>query len=311
MAMGSAVTIARHSSSISPGRSARSTSRDPQIRMSLTPAVASSPSCGSTGQGYPGPALSRDRQQNRRSTSSAAGRAIYLGSPVAEKSWRVLAANRRGVRYFALDGTDHASRNEQASMIRRYIIWRNNHACDERLRRVTRPGKRSQARNTSSPGWAGGRGPTACCAESAVTGRRPAGNRWPLSRSGLLGVAHLLLGAQQAGSPGTCSRYREFGVLKTGQREGRYVQDHVRGLGRVYRDNVQNRCRKLGEARGHEVGDRLVHGEVDRRRCRPGARARPKGQEAVGGRPRHREIREYRLGEVDQAVQVDGNRLAS
>ncbi len=26
----------------------------------------------------------------------------------------------------------------QASMIRRYIIWRNNHAYDERLRRVVR-----------------------------------------------------------------------------------------------------------------------------------------------------------------------------
>jgi hypothetical protein len=32
------------------------------------------------------------------------------------------------LRSFALDGTDHASHKEQASMIRRYIIWRNNHA---------------------------------------------------------------------------------------------------------------------------------------------------------------------------------------
>jgi hypothetical protein len=40
------------------------------------------------------------------------------------------------LRYFALDGTDHASHKEQASMIRRYIIWHNNHAYDERLRRV-------------------------------------------------------------------------------------------------------------------------------------------------------------------------------
>jgi hypothetical protein len=38
--------------------------------------------------------------------------------------------------YFALDGTDHAGHQERASMIRRYIIWRNNHAYDERLRRV-------------------------------------------------------------------------------------------------------------------------------------------------------------------------------
>jgi len=40
------------------------------------------------------------------------------------------------VRYFALAGTDHESHKEQASMIRRYIIWRNNHAYDERLRRI-------------------------------------------------------------------------------------------------------------------------------------------------------------------------------
>src|SRR5512142_2506788 len=40
------------------------------------------------------------------------------------------------LRYFALDATDHASHKEQASMIRRYIIWRNNHAYDERLRRI-------------------------------------------------------------------------------------------------------------------------------------------------------------------------------
>jgi hypothetical protein len=31
-------------------------------------------------------------------------------------------------RYFALDGTDHASHAKQASMIRRYIGWRNRHA---------------------------------------------------------------------------------------------------------------------------------------------------------------------------------------
>jgi hypothetical protein len=40
------------------------------------------------------------------------------------------------LRYFALDGTDHASHQEQASMIRRYLISRNNHAYDQRLRRV-------------------------------------------------------------------------------------------------------------------------------------------------------------------------------
>ena len=40
------------------------------------------------------------------------------------------------LRYFTLDGTDHVSHKEQASMIRRYIIWRNHDAYDERLRRI-------------------------------------------------------------------------------------------------------------------------------------------------------------------------------
>ncbi|MBE1587327.1 transposase [Nonomuraea angiospora] len=40
------------------------------------------------------------------------------------------------LRYFTLDGTDRATHKEQGSMIRRYIIWRNQHATDERLREV-------------------------------------------------------------------------------------------------------------------------------------------------------------------------------
>jgi hypothetical protein len=40
------------------------------------------------------------------------------------------------LRYFALDGTHHATHKERASMIRRYIIWRNNHAYDEKLHRI-------------------------------------------------------------------------------------------------------------------------------------------------------------------------------
>jgi hypothetical protein len=53
------------------------------------------------------------------------------------RSWlNRIEAQFTALRYFALDGTDHATHKEQASMIRRYIIWRNNHAYDERLRRV-------------------------------------------------------------------------------------------------------------------------------------------------------------------------------
>jgi transposase len=43
----------------------------------------------------------------------------------------------RALRYFALDGTDHRSHEEQNSMIRRYIIWRNRHTHNEELRAIS------------------------------------------------------------------------------------------------------------------------------------------------------------------------------
>ena len=45
------------------------------------------------------------------------------------------------LRYFALDGTDHPSHKEQASMIRRYIAWRNRHKDNRRLREITNKAK--------------------------------------------------------------------------------------------------------------------------------------------------------------------------
>ena len=42
------------------------------------------------------------------------------------------------LRYFTLDGTDHASHREQASMIRRYIAWRNRHSTDPKLRKIVK-----------------------------------------------------------------------------------------------------------------------------------------------------------------------------
>ena len=52
-------------------------------------------------------------------------------------SWRNrIEAQFTALRYFALDGTDHHSHAEQASVIRRYIAWRNRHAHDKRLRQV-------------------------------------------------------------------------------------------------------------------------------------------------------------------------------
>ena len=47
-----------------------------------------------------------------------------------------IEAQFTALRYFALDGTDHASHRQQASMIRRYTAWRNRNITDPRLRKV-------------------------------------------------------------------------------------------------------------------------------------------------------------------------------
>ena len=60
-----------------------------------------------------------------------------------------IEAQFTALRYFALDGTDHARHKEEASMIRRCIIWRNNHAYDERLRRIVVLLLRSLTRHVS------------------------------------------------------------------------------------------------------------------------------------------------------------------
>ena len=67
----------------------------------------------------------------------AAASNVEIAYTPTNSSWlNRVEAQFTALRYFALDGTDHASHEEQGSMIRRYIIWRNNHAYDERLRRI-------------------------------------------------------------------------------------------------------------------------------------------------------------------------------
>jgi transposase len=67
----------------------------------------------------------------------AAASNVEIAYTPTNSSWlNRIEAQFAALRYFTLDGTDHASHKEQASMIRRYIIWRNNHAYDERLRRI-------------------------------------------------------------------------------------------------------------------------------------------------------------------------------
>jgi transposase len=47
-----------------------------------------------------------------------------------------IEAQFTALRYFALDGTDHHSHEEQGRMIRRYIAWRNRNAHDRDLREL-------------------------------------------------------------------------------------------------------------------------------------------------------------------------------
>jgi len=47
-----------------------------------------------------------------------------------------IEAQFEALRYFALDGTDHRSHEEQNHMIRRYIAWRNRNAKDKALSEV-------------------------------------------------------------------------------------------------------------------------------------------------------------------------------
>jgi transposase len=67
----------------------------------------------------------------------AAASNVEIACTPSNASWlNRIEAQFTVLRYFALDGTGHASHKEQASMIRRYISWRNNHAYDEKLRRI-------------------------------------------------------------------------------------------------------------------------------------------------------------------------------
>jgi transposase len=76
------------------------------------------------------------RKDKRVGQWAAANNAEIAYTPTNSSWLNRVEAQFTALRYFALDGTDHASHEEQASIIRRYIIWRNNHAYDERLLRI-------------------------------------------------------------------------------------------------------------------------------------------------------------------------------
>ncbi|QIZ01059.1 IS630 family transposase [Streptomyces sp. S1D4-11] len=67
---------------------------------------------------------------------AAANNVEFAYTPTNSSWLNRIEAQFTALRYFALDGTDRPSHKVQGSMIRRYIIWRNKHAADERLRKV-------------------------------------------------------------------------------------------------------------------------------------------------------------------------------
>ncbi|MER7008584.1 IS630 family transposase [Dactylosporangium sp. NPDC000555] len=70
-------------------------------------------------------------------TTRAAANNVEIAYTPTNSSWlNRIEAQFTALRYFTLDGTDHASHAEQASMIRRYIAWRNRNTNNPRLRRI-------------------------------------------------------------------------------------------------------------------------------------------------------------------------------
>ena len=94
---------------------------------------------GSPGSGDPN---HRKLRRSRAGVVSVAGK----GPPSAGQarlptnaSWlNRIEAQFQALRYFALDGTDHRSHDEQNSKIRRCIAWRNRHTKDKALRELVK-----------------------------------------------------------------------------------------------------------------------------------------------------------------------------
>jgi transposase len=75
----------------------------------------------------------------RRVGTWAAANNVEIAYTPTKSSWlNRIEAQFTALRYFTLDGTDHDSHRAQASMIRRYIAWRNRHVTDPTLRKVIR-----------------------------------------------------------------------------------------------------------------------------------------------------------------------------
>ena len=78
-------------------------------------------------------------QKDSRVGDWAEANNVELAYVPTNASWlNRIEAQFQALRYFTLDGTDHRSHEEQNSMIRRYIIWRNRNAQDKTLRELVK-----------------------------------------------------------------------------------------------------------------------------------------------------------------------------
>ena len=78
------------------------------------------------------------RKDKRVGQWAAASNAEIAYTPTNSSWMNRLECQFTALREFTLNGTDHATHREQASMIRRYIAWRNRHTADPRLRRIVK-----------------------------------------------------------------------------------------------------------------------------------------------------------------------------
>jgi transposase len=78
-------------------------------------------------------------KKDQRVGEWAAANNVELAYVPTNASWlNRIECQFQALRYFALDGTDHKDHDEQNSMIRRYIAWRNRHKNDEALRAISK-----------------------------------------------------------------------------------------------------------------------------------------------------------------------------
>ena len=81
-------------------------------------------------------------KKDQRVGDRAAVNNVELAYTPTYSSWlNRIDAQFQALRYFTLDGTDHGTPAEQASMIRRYIRWRNRNAHDRALTALVKRAK--------------------------------------------------------------------------------------------------------------------------------------------------------------------------